>query len=100
MNKYQEAFNRLIGFVEGENSCAGIFFEYDGKIYDAMDVIQELVEKTTQMTENNVEIVAHGKWVDDHGNDMCSVCGFACSDTYYLGDANYCPECGAKMIGD
>lgn len=37
-----------------------------------------------------------GKWIDEH--DMtCSVCGFECDDPYYLGDANYCPNCGARM---
>ena len=50
------------------------------------------------LSENNVKVVPRGKWIDDHGSDVCSVCGFACNDTYYLGDANYCPECGAKMI--
>ena len=53
MNKYQEAFNRLIWFVEAENGCAGIFFEHDGKTYEAMDIIQELVEKATQKEVKN-----------------------------------------------
>ena len=37
-----------------------------------------------------------GKWIDE--DEMtCSVCGFECDDPYYLGDANYCPNCGADM---
>lgn len=38
-----------------------------------------------------------GRWLDVGGYDTCSVCGFGCDDSFYLGDANYCPQCGAKM---
>ena len=39
-----------------------------------------------------------GKWV--YEDEMtCSVCGFECDDPYYLGDAKYCPSCGARMEG-
>ena len=40
-----------------------------------------------------------GNWGDD-GDYVCSVCGFECDDPYYLGSADYCPNCGAKMKGE
>lgn len=44
--------------------------------------------------------VVRGKWIDDHGSDVCSICGFSCDDTYYLGEGNFCPNCGADMRGN
>ena len=38
-----------------------------------------------------------GEWLDDCGDMACSCCGFSCDDPYYLGEANYCPNCGARM---
>lgn len=38
-----------------------------------------------------------GKWIDYCGGVKCDQCGFECDDTYYLGEANFCPNCGAKM---
>lgn len=38
-----------------------------------------------------------GKWIDYCGGVKCDQCGFECDDTYYLGEANYCPNCGARM---
>ena len=40
---------------------------------------------------------SEGEWVDAWGKDKCTICGFECDDPYYLGQANYCPECGSKM---
>lgn len=39
-----------------------------------------------------------GEWLDDCGGMACSYCGFSCDDPYYLGEANYCPNCGARMM--
>ena len=49
------------------------------------------------LDDNGVRVDTCGEWIDDHGSEVCSVCGFSCNDSYYLGSANYCPECGAKM---
>jgi len=38
-----------------------------------------------------------GKWIEQYGDMACPFCGFSCDDPYYLGDANYCPDCGAKL---
>lgn len=55
-NKYQEALNRVIIFVEGEMGCAGIFFENKGKTYEAIDTLKELVDK------ENCNIEEVGSW--------------------------------------
>ena len=40
-----------------------------------------------------------GHWIDDHGNDKCSVCGAMYSDLFPdYQNTHYCPNCGAKMI--
>lgn len=41
--------------------------------------------------------VIHGEWFWFDGIIQCSACGFMCDEPDYLGKANYCPECGAKM---
>lgn len=42
--------------------------------------------------------VRHGRWIDDAGAQKCSVCGTSFSDLHPLyEEANYCPNCGAKM---
>ena len=46
MNKYQEAVNQLHIYLH-EDECAFILFEYEGNIYDAMEELEELVEKAT-----------------------------------------------------
>lgn len=38
-----------------------------------------------------------GKWIDYCGGVKCDQCGFECDDTYYLDEANFCPNCGARM---
>lgn len=38
-----------------------------------------------------------GKWIDYCGGVKCDQCGFECDDPYYLGEANFCPNCGARM---
>lgn len=42
-----------------------------------------------------VKEVVYAKWLDHHGFDKCSACGF-------LGEgiSNFCPNCGAEMKED
>ena len=47
--------------------------------------------------ENLPTAEKHGKWIDYCGGVKCDQCGFECDDTYYLGEANFCPNCGARM---
>ena len=48
------------------------------------------------MPSVDIEERKTGHWVDDY-EYVCSVCGFECDDPYYLGSADYCPNCGARM---
>ena len=63
---------------------------------DLTDSIAEgrAIEKI--MNAPTIEERKKGKWIDER-DLTCSVCGFECDDPYYLGDANYCPNCGARM---
>ena len=52
-----------------------------------------------------VEVV-HGRWEDDHGDNVCSVCKAVYDDEIRFmnrdcefKDLPYCPSCGAKMDG-
>lgn len=63
------------------------------------DVVCKLADYEDAEEQGLLVKVIHGEWIDDHGDDVCSVCGFKCDDPYYLGNANYCPECGANMNG-
>lgn len=47
--------------------------------------------------EEKVEAGEAPRWEADSADTVCSVCGFRCDDTYYLGAGRFCPECGAKM---
>lgn len=50
-----------------------------------------------------VEVI-HGKWINSHGNIVCSVCEAEYSDEIRFMNRNYkgellpyCPNCGARM---
>ena len=47
----------------------------------------------------DVAPVRHGRWKchGDCGVTECSVCGWSIEE--YVGDYDYCPNCGAKMDG-
>lgn len=47
MNKYQKALSLVIELIEIDNGCAGIFFKYNGEMFEAIDILKELVEKAT-----------------------------------------------------
>lgn len=49
----------------------------------------------------DAEPVRHGRWIFDNDSYFvptlkCSSCGFACG----LFEYKYCPNCGAKQMGD
>ena len=87
------------------------------RLIDADALIEDICESLNQMTNIGISVdgewlwgklndaLEHaptieerkkGKWIDER-DLTCSVCGFECDDPYYLGDANYCPNCGARM---
>lgn len=45
----------------------------------------------------DVAPVVHAHWEEYYGDDKCTSCGFVCGDSFYLGSASFCPNCGAKM---
>lgn len=56
----------------------------------ALDVIELLKERVPKQ----------GHWIDSAGDDKCSVCGATYSDLFPdYQNTHYCPNCGAKMIG-
>ena len=68
--------------------------------------IDEIYEKYRTKPAADVVEVRHGEWFDDHGDDVCSVCGEVYSDEIRFMNRNfkfeylaYCPNCGAKMGG-
>lgn len=68
------------------------------KLFAGDDML--LVDKAEAMTNLMMMPPAEprtGEWLDDCGGMACSYCGFSCDDPYYLGEANYCPNCGANM---
>ena len=54
------------------------------------------------LTADAVEVV-HGRWIlsDDECDCTCSMCNTAFDNIVYsiLDDFNYCPNCGANMMG-
>ena len=95
-----------------------IWFRYENALGDLSEsMAMEYYADSTGWDCDNVEVIAWhplpdpykgakmeaaeperktGKWI--HEKEMqCSCCGFTCDDPYYLGAANYCPNCGAKM---
>jgi len=76
----------------------------------AIDAIADYLSKTTYTSAisflNTAALILarvptaepkRGKWIEQYGDMACPFCGFSCDDPYYLGDANYCPDCGAKL---
>jgi hypothetical protein len=57
-----------------------------------------IVNATTVIKNMPTAEPRRGEWLDRYGDMECSCCGFSCDDPYYLGEANYCPNCGAKMM--
>ena len=88
MNKYQEAFNNIMHFVGAEKDCAGIFFEYDNEIYDAMDVLQELVDKVTP-----IKVIKAAPYGTTRAS-KCPICNKRYSRAH---KKEYCPNCGQKF---
>ena len=66
--------------------------------------VDDVLELLDGDTVDAVE-VKHGRWISriwSYGTPMCSVCDWSMpySEDSYLDARNYCPNCGAKMMGD
>ena len=75
-------------FLVGKNTFAGFC------------TIEQAIENIESVESADVVEAQYGEWVDYYGNDKCTACGWECGDIYYLGDANYCPNCGSDMRGE
>ena len=97
-----EFWNRL------QNVVYDIFtvHEKDGQLTGTASVgyytetIKEVLKQTK--TVDAVPVV-HGYNIDEDTPSLfeCSICHWACTDTYFgdTADYNFCPNCGAKMDG-
>ena len=67
-----------------------------------LDVFFKLKEYEDAEEQGLLVKVVHGEWIERRWVYECSVCGFTCDDIRYLEgvrEANYCPNCGAKVDG-
>lgn len=80
---YQIA-KKVVDAITSGNYHPGVF------AYDILDWIDDLPAA-------DVREVVRAKWIDNGPDGVCSKCGFTCDDFYYLGEANFCPNCGADM---
>ena len=64
--------------------------------------IEQLNSYGIQLGEKaELEIVKHGKWVENHGTWYCSECGKSGYKGYIPAKpSDYCPNCGARMRGE
>lgn len=65
--------------------------------YVAQESIDEISEAVAKKINELLAAEKKGKWIDYCGGVKCDQCGFECDDTYYLDEANFCPNCGARM---
>lgn len=90
MNKYWEALSSLHDFVGGEIGCAAIFFEIDGITYEALDTVEELVEKATPKKPN--DLIYHNDGYIKFFAGKCPNCETVVNDDY-----SFCFECGQAI---
>lgn len=106
MNKYQKALSLVIEVVEMDNGCAGIFFKDNGEIFEAIDVLKELIEKTipkkpafNKLFENEETASIY----DEYGfiNPVICVCphcrGSGIYDFEYDVKFKHCTDCGGAI---
>lgn len=65
-------------------------------IVTAKKLVRSIIQRTPAA---DVVPVVHGRWIASHDEFCaCSICKYP----FYVGwnQANYCPNCGAKMDGD
>lgn len=83
---------RLIDADKLKEVLDGYYYPEYGKPCFDLDFINDVIDKTPTVEERT-----KGEWKSDHEDEVCSVCGFRCDDMFYLGKANFCPECGSNM---
>lgn len=74
----------------------------DGSCSKAGIDLREMLDEIEALPEIDAEPVKHGKWIEtnDETKKRCSECDVIHLIAQYPhGNANYCPNCGAKMNG-
>ena len=63
---------------------------------------EEIIETAVKKIMEYDDPVKHGKWIEEPGMFMCSVCGDAWGEENedWVMSFRYCPNCGAKIDDD
>lgn len=67
------------------------------------DELREAIERIQKIESADVAPVVHGEWLptNDDNKKRCNKCDtIVLIAMYPTGNANYCPNCGAKMDGE
>ena len=115
MAEYIERNKVIQLLLDACSECKDGCMEFDGFLPDCTQcVIGKYKVEISRLPVADVQPVKHGKWKQTGGKYSrrktidrriltCSVCG----NVLYMegvnagrGDANYCPNCGARMDGD
>ena len=96
-------------FIVGIDTPEGSYtYHYEDNFYSLFDCEElECAKHWDGHTEKDVTRLLSlssaqkkGKWIEDCGEQTCSICKMSFNDLYPLyTKANYCPNCGAKMRG-
>ena len=77
---------------------AAINIVCDDACDDCPDGGCDMYRRLKRLPAADVRPVVRGKWLDNAGNEECSICGMSFPDLFPLYDsASFCPNCGADM---
>lgn len=71
--------------------------ERDDIVLAAQEMCADAVNAVHRLPAANVVPVRYAKWDIDEFGRFCTACGEYISDD--VQESEYCPECGAKMVG-
>lgn len=107
------AFNRLAEYEDTGLTPEEIAVLMDRTAKKIMDAVAENIPSLVQtISENMPRLIdkvadkihlqlhpAPMRWIENGPSSQCPKCGFSCNDEYYLGNGNFCPECGQPLTG-
>ena len=70
---------------------------------EAADCFRGCIDLLDSIPAADVTPVVHGRWIEDHDYLKCPECSVMVKRdfTFFdIGDWNYCPNCGAYMMGE
>ena len=99
MDEYISRKAAIAYIREQSEECQKAFEELGGESGIYADAYNDLAEDFYSIPAADVAPVVHGRWIASH-DEFCA-CS-KCKYPFYVGwnQANYCPNCGAKMDGD